>query len=193
MFAAILDTCVLWPSLQRDFLLSMAVEGLYRPLWSEAILEELHRHEQLKLMERDQASGEEALAAAERLIGSMRVAFDDALVLGWEPLAGTFGLPDVDDEHVVAAAVVGGAGAIVTDNLKHFPAEKVPNDIQVLSAVRFASDTADVNPEHAANAIREISRRHKNPSRTPQEILDLLVHRYGMADVADLVSPLVDG
>ncbi|QIK66019.1 PIN domain-containing protein [Nocardioides sp. HDW12B] len=193
MFAAILDTCVLWPSLQRDFLLSMAIEGLYRPLWSEAILEELHRHEQAKLIEREHASEDQALAAADRLVGSMRSAFDDALVIGWEPLEGTFGLPDVDDEHVVAAAVVGGAGAIVTDNLKHFPVDRVPRDIQVLSAVEFASNTADVNPEHAANAIREISRRHQNPPHTPHEILDLLVHRYGMTDVAELVSPLLDG
>src|SRR5215211_5653893 len=132
VFAALLDTCVLWPSLQRDFLLSMAVEGLYRPLWNEVILEELHRHEYYKLIERGSRQAA-ALARADHLLARMRGSFDDALVTGWEPLEGSFGLPDVDDEHVVAAAVVGGAGAIVTDNLKHFPSGLVPSHIQVLS------------------------------------------------------------
>lgn len=129
MFAALLDTNVLWPSLQRDFLLSMAIEGLYRPLWSEAILAGLHRHEQCKLTDRG-ADPATALVKADRLVQEMTRAFSDALVTGWEGLEGTFALPDADDEHVPAAAVVGGAGAIVTDNGKHFPIGKVPSHIQ---------------------------------------------------------------
>lgn len=84
----------------------MAIEGLYRPMWSDAILEELHFHEQRKRIdwgENDAA----ALTAADHLLANMRNNFDDALVTGWEPLDGSFGLPDADDEHVVAAAVVG--------------------------------------------------------------------------------------
>ncbi|PBC44885.1 hypothetical protein CJ179_29380 [Rhodococcus sp. ACS1] len=69
MLGAVLDTCVLWPSLQRDFLLSMAVEGLYRPLWSEVILDEFEFHEAAKL-ERRGHSAAAARAAGARLVGT---------------------------------------------------------------------------------------------------------------------------
>jgi hypothetical protein len=125
VFTALLDTCVLWPSLQRDFLLSLAVEGIYRPVWSSAILEELEDSETAKWITRGEEEGE-AARRAHHLIEQMRGAFDDAEVEGWEGLEGTYGLPDPDDEHVVAAAVVAGAGAIVTHNVKHFPQASCP-------------------------------------------------------------------
>ena len=191
VFAALLDTNVLWPSLQRDFLLSLAIEGLYRPLWSEAILEELHLHEQYKLIDRGTDPGE-ALIKADFLVTQMRSAFDDALVTGWEGLDGTYGLPDPDDEHVLAAAVVGNAGAIVTDNLKHFPAAKVPSHINVITGREFAENTADVNPEAAVRALIAISRRHALTPHTPREVLELLVARYSMNELADILDDALD-
>lgn len=119
MFTALLDTCVLWPSLQRDFLLSLAVEGLYRPVWSAVILDELEYHETAKLIKHGDTANQ-ATERAERLVAQMRKAFNDAEVHGWEGLEGTYGLPDPDDEHVVAAAVVAGAGAIITFNFRDF-------------------------------------------------------------------------
>jgi hypothetical protein len=139
MFAALLDTSVLWPSLQRDFLLSLAVEGLHRPLWSTAILDELSHHEAQKLIGR----GHDPVLAdkrSQRLVDHMNEAFDDAIVMNWESLEGTFGLPDVDDEHVVAAALIGGADVIVTSNLKDFPPQQIAKPLTVISPAQFAAD-----------------------------------------------------
>ncbi|QSE87348.1 PIN domain-containing protein (plasmid) [Rhodococcus pseudokoreensis] len=186
MFAVVLDTCVLWPSLERDFLLSMAAEGLYRPLWSQVILDELEYHEARKQHERG-ASRADAEAAALRLVTTMRNAFDDALVTEWEGLDGTFGLPDPDDEHVVAAALVGGAGAIVTENRKDFPSDRVPRHIQVLSAAQFAADTVSVSPAAARRAIEELADRYNRPPMSVEQILDVLVSRYGMNEAVELL------
>ena len=125
VFAALLDTNVLWPSLQRDFLLSLAIEGLYDRSGAMQSSMSCIFTEQYKLIDRG-ADPSEALHKADFLIEQMRTAFDDALVTGWEGLDGAYGLPDPDDEHVLAAAVVGNAGAIVTDNLKDFPAALLP-------------------------------------------------------------------
>lgn len=192
MFAAILDTNVLWPNDQRDFLLSMAVLGLYRPLWSRDILDELEYHEAQKLMGRLGVPKAEAQARAAKLVTNMQSAFVDAEVTGYEPLIGKYGLVDLDDEHVVAAAEMGGAGVIVTDNIKHFPSTKVPRSIQVVPGRDFAADTADVNPTMAARALIAMSDRRKNPPTTPPAILDRLVAKYGMRDVDEIVRPALE-
>lgn len=177
---------MLWPSLQRDVLLSFAVEGLYRPLWSDAILEELEFHEAAKL-ERRGSTPAQASTRARGLIDQMRRSFDDACVTGWEGLDGTFGLPDLDDEHVVAAAVVGNAGAIVTDNLRDLRVAAVPPHIHVLTCAEFASDTVSVDPARSLRAVAEIAGRLRRPTLGVVDILDLFASRYGWLDAVEML------
>jgi hypothetical protein len=186
VFSALLDTSVLWPSLQRDFLLALAIEGLYRPLWSIAILAELEFHETQKLIARGEVA-EAATTRAVRLVEQMSAAFDDALVENWEPLEGSFGLPDRDDEHVVAAALVGGADVIVTSNLKDFPPQLIPHPVVVTSPAEFAADTVAVSPDTAHRAIQSMVARFSSPPMTPDQVLDRLIERYGMLEAVDLL------
>jgi predicted nucleic acid-binding protein len=186
VFAALLDSCVLWPSRQRDFLLNLAVFNLYRPLWSSAILDEVHDNEVEKLLGKDMPQAQ-AEARAAHLIHQMRTHFDDAEVQNWEPYEGTFGLRDPDDEHVLAAAVAGHAGAIVTDD-KDFEENRIPPGIQVVSPIEFAANTVAVQPELALEAVIAMSAGLKNPPMSVDEILDLLRAKYGMDEAVELIN-----
>jgi hypothetical protein len=118
----------------------------------------------------------------------MRLAFDDAEVARWEPYEGTFGLPDFADEHVVAAALVGGAGAIVTENLKDFPERCLPRGIQVVAAREFAADTVAVHPGRALRAVDRMSARRRCPPESVDDLLLVLRERYGMDEVVALLE-----
>ena len=186
MFTALLDTCVLWPSLQRDVLLSLAAEGMYRPVWSHVILAELEYEQAAKLVRRG-VDPTDACRRAAYLVQQMRQAFNDAEITGWEGLDGTFGLPDPDDEHVLAAAVVAGAGAIITLNTKDFPAALLPYGLETLRPAVFAANTVSLDPPRALRAIQAIANRTgtHGPTRTVTELLDILVRQYGFDDAVD--------
>lgn len=188
MFTALLDTCVLWPSLQRDFLLSLAAEGMYRPVWSTEILAELQYEETDKLVRKGEDEDKAAVRAS-LLIEQMRSAFHDAEVHGWEGLEGTYGLPDPADEHVLAAAVVAGAGAIVTHNTKDFPRSRLPKGIDVAPPAEFAAHAVELEPLRAFDAVVAIAERsgRRGPAMTADDILDKLVERYSMIQAVRLI------
>lgn len=189
MFSAVLDTSVLWPSLQRDFLLSLAAERTYSPKWSAGILDELVFHEAEKLVGRG-SPADEAKQAAERLIDQMSNAFDNALVTDWEPLEGTYGLPDPDDEHVLAAAVMCSAEVILTENLKDFPTSKLPAPIRAIPARDFAHDTVRAHLTQSCRAVIAICDRsgRQGPKLTAPDLLTILDERYGMTQTVELLS-----
>lgn len=107
----LLDACVLFPSVTRAVLLSVAETGAFEPLWSARILEEWSR------AAARYGEGERAQAAAE--MQSRR--WPRAEV---RPRPGTearLWLPDPNDIHVLAAAIDGSADRLVTFNLRDFP------------------------------------------------------------------------
>lgn len=114
-YAAVLDTCVLYGTLTRDLLLGSAEAGLFRPVWSAEILEELARS-----LVQGAGCTEEQLS---HLTQCMNEAFPDAALSAPSELVASISrqLKDPDDAHVIATAVVAKADAINTRNLEHFP------------------------------------------------------------------------
>lgn len=113
-YAVVLDACVIVPMTLCDTLLRLAEHpALYRPLWSEEILQEVDRALEKKLYL--------TRAQVDRRLKAMQEAFPEALVKIPSKLLETFECPDSGDRHVLAAAVRGQANAIITNNTKDFP------------------------------------------------------------------------
>lgn len=110
---AVLDACVLYPTVLREILIGVAQAGLYRPLWSERILEEWAR------ATRKLGAVEEAFARGE--IAALQAAFPAAMVAPRPGLEARLHLPDKNDIHVLACAIAGSADAIITLNASDFP------------------------------------------------------------------------
>jgi predicted nucleic acid-binding protein len=108
-----LDACVLFPSVMRAMLLGAAAAGGFAPVWSARILEEWAR------ATRRLPEGAEAAARGE--IARLGAAFPEAAVAVADDLVDGLSLPDPDDRHVLAAAISGGAEALVTLNRTDFP------------------------------------------------------------------------
>jgi predicted nucleic acid-binding protein len=114
-YSAVLDACVLVPMALCDLLLRVAEEpAMYRPVWSEQILTEMGRALKIKL----RRSSEEVAWRRQQ----MKEAFPEAMVTVPSALLKAVEcIPDKDDRHVLAAAIIARADAIVTQNTRHFP------------------------------------------------------------------------
>jgi predicted nucleic acid-binding protein len=113
----VLDACVLANAGVCDLFLRLAEPPrLFLPLWSQTILDEVHRTQTTKLRRPYPPE------LADYWRQEVTRVFPEAIVTGHERL-----LPVMTnhekDRHVVAAAVRGGASLIVTFNLRDFPAQ----------------------------------------------------------------------
>ena len=178
-FSVVLDACALVPIVQADLLLRLAEADLFRPLWSEIILEETQSaieriHPDLKM------SG-----LAQRRIAFMDEAFDDASVDVWPDMYSSIELPDPDDRHVLAAAIQGRADLIVTNNLKDFPQEVLGHfDLSTQTPDEFFLNQLDLDPQQVMLVIQAQAKATENPVVTEEEILEKL-RKSGAEKFAD--------
>jgi len=107
---------------------------------------------------------------------------EHCLVTGYEGLTGTLRLPDPDDRHVLAAAIVSGAEIIVTRNLRDFPAGDLDRyGIEAQHPDVFVRSPIDLAPVQVVEALRE---QVAGLTRPPVRIADLLVtfERLGLVE-----------
>lgn len=113
-FIAFYDANVLYPAPLRDFLMHLALTGVHRARWTAQV----HEEWKCNLLKNRHDITREQL---DRTSSLMDKAVPDGLVADYEPLIDGLQLPDVDDRHVLAAAIKCKASVIVTFNLKDFP------------------------------------------------------------------------
>jgi predicted nucleic acid-binding protein len=169
LFSAVLDANVLFPNALRDTLLRLAGMGLYRPPWSDRILAEV------RMAVRRARPGVDPVRF-DRTLDLMRTHFPDATVADFERLEPAMVAADAKDRHVVAAAVAGRADAIVTFNLRDFPAAGLrPHRIEAIHPDEFLANTYELSPLAAVRAIVEQAAdtgRRGYPALTPDRVLD---------------------
>jgi predicted nucleic acid-binding protein len=173
-FVALFDANVLYPAPLRDLLIRLARTGLFRARWSEKINDEW-----ITALLRTRPELADRLARTRLLLNR---AIDDCLIEGYETLIPALSLPDPDDHHVLAAAIVGGVDVIVTQNLRDFPAAALaPFRIDAQHPDTFIRHVLDLDEAVALSAVREARGALKDPPKTAEEFLDTLAQQ-GLAE-----------
>jgi len=108
-FTALLDASALYSMTITDLVIELARTGTFSARWSHDIRSLRSNRPDLD------PSKIEARRAA------MDAALPDCLVDDYQHLIPGLTLPDLDDRHVLAAAIAARADVIVTKNLKDFP------------------------------------------------------------------------
>lgn len=183
-FTAVYDACVLYPAALRDLLMQLALTDLFRARWTNEIHDEWIRN----LLENRPDLTIEQLTRTKDL---MNTKVRDCLVDGYEWLIPSLELPDPKDCHVLAAAIRTNADVIVTFNQKDFPASTLDKyEIEAQHPDDFISYLLDLQPAQVATAAEICRKRLKNPPKSIDEYLDILL-RQQLTITVDMLRELI--
>ena len=179
-YTALFDANVLYPAPMRDILLQLAAMDLFRAKWTV----DIHR-EWIESLLRNEPHRDRA--ALERTRDRMDAKTRDCLVTGYESLLPSLQLPDPDDRHVLAAAIVARCDVIVTLNIRDFPeGVLVPYGIETQHPDDFLCNHLNLAPGLFCAAVRKIRARLKKPPYSAKEYLMILTRQGLVATASEL-------
>ena len=179
-YTALLDANVLYPAPMRDILLQLSVMDVYRAKWTA----EIHDEWMTALLKKEPHRSRTSLERTRHLMDSNT---RDCLVTGYAHLIPSLTLPDEDDRHVLAAAIIGRCDAIVTQNLRDFPvATLAPLGMEAQHPDEFLCNQFSLSQGTFCTAIRKVRLRLKHPPYSIEDYLAQLTSQGLVATVAEL-------
>lgn len=164
---AVLDACVLYPTVLREILLGVARAGLFTPVWSARLLEEWARAAA--------RSGPQVEAEARAAAALLTAAFPRASVPPHAGVEARIVLPDPNDAHVLATAIAAGADAIVTFNRADFPRGILAGEgVERRDPDGFLWQIWSHHPTAVGAAVRAVQAEAERLSGRPQPLRALL-------------------
>lgn len=179
------DTNVLFPFSVMDLMPALTKDAVHELIWSERLLAEWER-----VIVREQRRSAGSAAA---VTGAIRRFFAECEVKESEyaHLVGVMPGDDPDDRHHAAAALVGGAGILITWNLDDFPAEGLAErGLRVLDPDSYLCELYREWPREVRETVIRLAEEKRNPPLTVHDALARLA-KAGVPHFADrLVASL---
>ncbi|MDA8000714.1 MAG: PIN domain-containing protein [Alphaproteobacteria bacterium] len=178
---ALLDANVLYSSFTRDIFTGLASTGAFYGRWTD----EIHQEWMRALRRNDPLTTPEKL---ERIRARINESSPDGLIVGYKSLIAKLTLPDPDDRHVLAAAIVGRCDTIVTQNLKDFPDEYLARyQIGAQTPDTFLMNQMRRDADLFCETIRKVRNFLRNPPYSVERYLSDL-RKGGLAGTASALE-----
>ena len=164
---AVLDACVLYPTVLREILQGAGEAGLFQPVFSDRILREW------VLATAKLGAEAPVIAAGEAAL--FQAAFPRGLERAHPEIEARLILPDPNDHHVLATAIASGADAIVTFNAQDFPGHVLASEgITRRDPDGFLWELQSRHPEKMAGIVEKVRARAEAISGQPVALKALL-------------------
>lgn len=181
-FTAFLDANVLYPAPLRDLLLELAVSDLYQARWSNLVLDEMKSNLLKNRMDLDPER-------IDRTICLMNSHIRDCLVeIPNEFVEAISDIPDLNDRHVVAGAVLSRCHAIVTWNLKDFPDETLGKyRLEAIDPDTFLENQFHLEPGKFLESVATVRQRLIKSPKTAAQYRSTLI-KQGLVKTAAILK-----